>query len=225
MESASASPPLRSPPPKRSRKRTIIIWLIAIFILAVLLDVVFLGPITPGVMKARESAAMQTSRTIALAMFQYANDHDGKYPTGRSSTEVFQQLIDGKYVTEPTVFYIQMAGKSAPTSNTLKPENVSYDVTTPVDSNSPSGLPLVFLTGYRIEYKAGGSAIPSANFVNPFHNDGLAVCYKGNDAWFKVVKPEDANDGVVVNFVPPDFDAHGQKFQQLTPDGPLPPAK
>jgi type II secretory pathway pseudopilin PulG len=225
MEGASASPPLRSPPQKRSRKRTIIIWLIAIFILAVLLDGILLGPITPSLRKARESAAMQTSRTIALAMFQYANDHDGKYPTGRSSTEVFQQLIDENYVIDPKLFYIQMAGKSAPTSNTLKPENVSYDVTTPVDSNSPKGLPLVFLTGYRIEYKAGGSAIPLANFVNPFGNDGLAVCYSGNNAWFKVPMSEQASDGGVVNFVAPDFDAHGQKFQQLTPDGPLPPAK
>jgi hypothetical protein len=176
-------------------------------------------------MKARESAAMQTSRTIALAMFQYANDHDGKYPTGSSSTEVFQQLIDGKYVTDPEIFYIEMADKSAATSNILKPENVSYDVTIPVDSKSPDGLPLVFLTGYRIEYKAGGSAVPLGKFVNPFGNDGLAVCYQGHDAWFKVVKSEHANDGIVVNFVSPDFDAHGQKFQQLTPDGPLLPAK
>jgi hypothetical protein len=168
---------------------------------------------------------MQTSRAIALAMFQFANDNGDKYPTGRSSTEVFQKLIDGKYIPDPATFFVVMSGKTKATSNNLKPENVSYDVTVPADSNSPDGLPLVFLTGYRIDYKPGGSAVPVSGSHTPFPLDGLAVCYKNNNAFFKVPNHQQSlpNHGIT-NFVPPDFDPKGQKFQQLTPDGPLPPA-
>jgi len=198
-------------------------WLVGFLVLAVLADLVFLGPISPGIRKAKESAAMQTSRMIALAMFQFANDNGGKYPTGRSSTEVFQQLIAGKYVSDSAIFYIDMPGKSRPQTPQLEPENVCYDVTVPVDSSSPDGLPLVFLTGYRVEYKAGGSAIPLARFSSPFGRDGLAVCYKSNNAWFKPGLPI-RDDGVIRNFVPAEFAAGGRHFQQLTPDGSLPPA-
>ena len=42
---------------------------------------------------AVQSSIMQTSRTIALALHQYAADHNGRYPDGKSSTEVFQKLM------------------------------------------------------------------------------------------------------------------------------------
>jgi type II secretory pathway pseudopilin PulG len=222
METASPSLRPRASFIKWPGLKTIVKGLLTAFLLVILLGV-FLGPVTPSLRKARESAAMQTSRTIALAMFQFANDNGGKYPTGRSSTEVFQQLIDGKYVADPAIFYIDMPGKSRPQTPQLKPENVCYDVTVPVDSNSPDGLPLVFVTGYRVEYKAGGSAIPLAPSPSPFGFDGLAVCYKSNNAWFKREMPV-RPDGVIQTFVPAEFAAGGRHFQQLTPDGSLPPA-
>ena len=47
-------------------------------------------------MLGHEIPMLQKPRMINLLLFSYANDHNGKYPTGASSTEVFQKLIDEK---------------------------------------------------------------------------------------------------------------------------------
>src|ERR1700677_3779200 len=104
-----------------------------------------LGPITKGIEKAKESASLQTSRTIGLAMFAYASDHNGAYPDGKTSTEVFQKLIDGKYISDPGLFYILgTVGKVRATSNQLTAANVCYDCTSGATTSSSDGLPLVF---------------------------------------------------------------------------------
>jgi hypothetical protein len=87
-----------------------IFWTLFVCAVFAVLYGVFLLQKTGGISKNRTAAAMQTSRTIALAMFQYANDHDGKYPDGNSSTEVFQKLIDGNYVDDPALFYVLFEG-------------------------------------------------------------------------------------------------------------------
>ncbi len=206
--------------------------LLTLIILTVLVGVA-LGPITPSLRKARESAAMQTCRAIALAEFQYANDHGNRYPTGASSTEVFQKLIDGDYVSDPQTFFIPMPGKTPPRGNHLSPENVCYDVTADVEPDSPDGLPVVFITGFRVEYRPQGRAV---SLVKPFPGcsegpargfDGLAVAYKRNNAWFReswspeTISPLIGPDGfgIVSGVLPPDFDAAGKVYRQLTPYG------
>ena len=156
-------------------------------------------------------------------MYSYANDNKGKYPTGNSSTEVFQKLIDGGYVSDPSVFCpapLGVPGKTQAASNKLKPENVCWDVTVPADvTNSPPSLPLVFSTGFRITYAPGGSAVPFPT-QTPATRYIIAVFYVNKSAFFLL------NDGkpdeVVPNVVPASFDAKGVKYVQLTPDGPLP---
>jgi hypothetical protein len=233
-----------------------------LLVFLILICLVALGPVG-GQCHSVESGAMQTTRTLALAMFQYANDNNGHYPDGASSTEVFQKLIDGNYLTDPAVLFVALPGKvRAEEGARLKPENVAYDVTSGVDAQSPDGLPLVFLTGFRVSYLPGASAVslvrpfpkhynpPNAWFfrsLEPF--DGLAVAYKGNNAWFResqnitiikapsVVYPngfrlitnvisatpqiDPQGYGVVPNVVSPDFDAGGRTYRQLTPDGVL----
>ncbi len=87
---------------------------------------------------------MQQGRQIGQMMFSYATDNvqnGNAYPDGNSSTEVFQKLLDGGYATDPTLFYVPMPGKVEPVKGQkLKPENVSWDVTSGVSSNSPDGL-------------------------------------------------------------------------------------
>jgi hypothetical protein len=163
---------------------------------------------------------MQESRILALIMFQYAQDHDGQYPDGASSTEVFQKLIDGKYVTDPSVFYRHMPGKASPESLRLKPENVSWDVSMPLDKNSSDALPVVFCTGYRVEYKPGGRAIPLTD-KSRYHDDGIAVSYHNNSAAF--LKKSTQPDGSILNFISPDANLGATHYVQLTPDGPLSP--
>lgn len=195
--------------------------------IAVSLIVLFLAAIALSPMQMpRRSAIMapaplQNARIIGIAMFQYAQAHNGAYPTGKSSTEIFQKLIDEKYLPDAAIFYqalLDIPGKTNATSNVLKPENVCWDVTVPLDASSSDLLPVVFSTGFRVNYVPGGTAVPL--FAPSKERAGIAVCYHGNNsAWLK-------NDGqpdcIVTNFVSPDFVPNGKKYQQLTPDGPLP---
>jgi hypothetical protein len=199
------------------------------------------GPAIPqGIKKAQESFAMQVSRNIALAMFQYANDNDGHYPDGDSSTEVFQKLIDGNYVSDPAIFYLPMDGKTpGQRGERLKPENVCFDVTGGVTSSSPDRLPLVFLTGYKVDYQPGGKAVSLTSPYPPFQSKErswwqwlfgeprqplgpfIAVCYHSNNAFIRPVDTQSSRYGEALDFMPKDFNAHGQTFRQLTPTGVL----
>jgi len=134
-------------------------WL-ALAIIFITLVLVAIGPKVYDRPHSHQNALLQCSHGIGLAMYAYANDNNGKYPTGNSSTEVFQKLVDRGYVTAPSIFYTSFVGirsKSPANSNKLKPENVCWDVTVPADMNvSDPSLPLVFTTGYRIEYLSHG---------------------------------------------------------------------
>jgi len=163
---------------------------------------------------------MQTTRTIELAMFQYADDHGGKYPEGKSSTEVFQKLIDGQYISEPAVFYLAMAGKVKASSNELHPENVCYDITARMTDKTPDDVPGVFITGFEVEYKPGGRAVRLADRAQPqVGKDGFAIAYHNNNAYYKTATPEAS--GAVTNIVPADATIGPGPYVQLTPYGPL----
>ena len=174
-------------------------------------------------------------------MFSYANDNNGVYPDGNSSTEVFQKLMDGGYVTDPALFYLPLAGKEkAVAGQKLKPENVCWDVTSGVDSNAPDGLPLIFMTGYKVTYAPGASAVPIIKPYPPFWGEGtwsqwwqhdsapaqgppgIAVFYKGTNAMFKNLDTTASTGGSIPNFIPPDFQPDDKTYRQLTPDGVLP---
>ena len=175
-------------------------------------------------------------------MFAYSNDNNQQYPDGQSSTEVFQKLLDGNYVTDPAVFYVPLPGKiKAVAGQKLKPENVCYDVTSGVDANSPDELPLVFMTGYKVNYVPGGAAVPLVKPYPPFWTrtwqgwwrgepepdpnlrPGIAVTYKSNNAVFMKLVTSANSDGSIPNFVSTKFKPDGKTYRQLTPDGPLPP--
>ena len=209
--------------------------LLIFFILAMLCDVA-LGPIGPG-NGGIHSEWVQRSHALGLALYSYANDNSQQYPDGASSTEAFQKLLDGGYVSDPIFFYVPMRGKVAPEpgQKKLKPENVCFDLTEGASAQDSPQLPLLFLTGFRVIYAPGSEARPlGADFpvyevthhflffawngppTNDLHMPGLAVFYVGNNAvWIQ------AQGEVIPNFVPTDFDAHGKTYRQLTPDGVL----
>jgi hypothetical protein len=167
-----------------------------------------------GVHAPLPSAVVQQAHAIGLALFCYANDNNGAYPTGKSSTEVFQKLIDGGYISDPIVFFVPMPGKVRPTSNKLKPDNVSFDVTDGVDLNSSDAVPVLFLTGFILNYAPGSAAVPASD--DALKRDGMVIYYHSNSAQF--LKKD--TDGTVHNAVPKNFDDKGHHYQQLTPDGP-----
>jgi hypothetical protein len=213
---------------------------IVIFPFGLILISILFAPRMGGIRYPVQSNAMQSSRSIALAMFQYANDNNDVYPDGASSTEVFQELIDGNYVSDPAVFYVPLPGKKpGHAGEKLKPENVAYDVTSDVNGQSPDDLPVVFLTGFRMDYRPGGNA---TSLVRPFPTyageptclwddifgirpteemSGLPMAYKSNNAFFRNGQVGPDGMGFVPHVVPDNFDARGKTYHQLTPEGVL----
>jgi hypothetical protein len=229
-------------PQRRLFPRSVVYGCVLLF-----LFFLFFGALDPanlgGLKHAWGSAGIQVSRQIALAMFQYANDNDQNYPDGKSSTEVFQKLLDGGYVTDPAIFYIPLPGKSvALTGKKLKPENVSWDVTCCLAANDSDLLPVVFMTGYKVNYVPGGAAVPLVKLYPRFGGQprswpqwwhgvpqpsedlgpGIAVTYKTNSSLFKLPNLSVNSDGSIPNFISSDFKPNGKIYRQLTPDGPLP---
>jgi len=217
---AGLPPGAPPPPPPVPAKKGMPGWQIAliiigagfmgIFVLSCLAGVA-LGPITAGIEKAKESASMQQARAIDLMMYTYALDHNGAYPDGATSTEVFQKLLDEKYASDPSIFYSAMEGKTKPTSNKLSAENVCFDVTSGVGSDSPGRLPVVFSTGYVMSYSADTPVTrePGA----PTAVRGMAVGYKDNSARFWIIRP----DGTVPQVIPASFDPGTKTYRQLKP--------
>jgi len=187
---------------------TAVLFVLAIPCIAILAGIA-LGPITNGIKKAKENMSMQQARQIDIAMFAYAQDHNGAYPTGATSTEVFQKLIDEKYITNPAIFYLAMPGKTKATSNHLTAENVCYDVTAGVTSDSPDGLPVVFSTGYIVTYIPGTDATRDPDGKIPF--PGMALAYKDSRALFWKGIPEGPR------VVPSTFNPGSKTYQQLKP--------
>jgi hypothetical protein len=209
------------------------ITLLAILILTWQLNVM---PLCASPTDEQEDAAVTGQcRTIALAMFQYANDHGGKYPDGSSSTEVFQKLVDGGYLTVPDAFYVSLPHKQRQDpGRRLRPENVSFDVTVGASLEDSPELPLVFLTGYKIDYNAGGKAASLTILYPQYHTEKqgsvtasaefgpyLVVTYLSLEPKMLKLELPSGQPGYVSNFVPLDFDAHGKTYRQLTPEGVL----
>jgi hypothetical protein len=172
-----------------------------------------LGPIVPDVRPSRQSPALQKTHVIDLAMLDYASDHNGSYPDGKTSTEVFQQLIDGQYVTDPSLFYLRMPGKTRATNSKLTADNVCFDVTTGVVQDSSDDVPLVFTTGFTVTYAPGAKAIRTEGEEAPFGNDGIAVVYKNTSSAFRVAD----SDGSISTLVPAKFDPGKKTYRQLRP--------
>lgn len=202
-------------------------WLTAIVAVALVACVViaFIVPPStpePGVaaLPSASDVAGRSVLEIESAIEAYAAAHGGKFPEGKSSTEVFQKLLDGAFVKNPRSFYLETEGKTPAVSTQLRPENVSFDVTVPLDPAS-AGIPVVISTGFRIEYKPGGRAVPVPGRARPgicdthilFATTGPHAFYEG---MFK-------QDGIVtVQVIAPDAPVGPGPFTQLTPDGPLP---
>ncbi len=216
---------MKKEPKRKTLLERIPTFFVVAFIFLILAGVILPSGHNPRI--AKLSATLQTSSAIGHLLNQYAVDHQGHYPEGKTSTEVFQRLIDEKYVTDPQIFYaryIDIPGKMKPQSDQLKAENVSWDVTCCVDQSSPDGLPVVFLTGYKITYQAGASAAPLGSaplprtwyqwaFGAPPTKPFIAVCCKNMSARVKLAD----EDGSIPNFIPADFDPKGKVYRQLMP--------
>jgi hypothetical protein len=179
----------------------------------------------------------RNGNAIADALNRYAKQN-GKYPDGNSSTEVFQKLLDGHFLSDASVFYVPFPEKTkAAPGQPLKPENVSWDFTScPVQGPDDfSTFPLVFLTGSKVNYVPDGSAVALASSFPSFHDDHLTWLQEWNhdvppfeEGYLLTVYPRGGGEGfkaeangTIPHFISPDFNANGKTYRQLTPDGPL----
>jgi prepilin-type N-terminal cleavage/methylation domain-containing protein len=177
---------------------TLVELLVVIGIIAILAGVA-LGPITNGIRKAKESAAMQTCRTLALAEFQAANDNNQIYPDGADAGVIAAALVSGNYVSDPGIFIISgdVATKAGANQPVTQP-NVTYDFMgvngaasgsySGVGSAAPDQLPLVWSPDTNVPVIPAGNTEAGAEFVpnNPlFGKDGIAVAYHSNNSFFR----------------------------------------
>jgi hypothetical protein len=173
---------------------------------------------------SKDWIAMMHCMVLAHALASYEEAH-GHLPEGKTSTEVFQNLLDdGGFGCGPEYFYVERPGKVPPTSDRLRPESVCFDVTFCSAPANSDKVPLVFLTGYRVVYQARASAMP----INPmperswsewfFCSRSIASPYMvfsyGNGGQRPITA---SSDGTIPNFIPADFDAKGKTYRQLTP--------
>jgi len=219
--SAILPPPVSlAPEPQKSKKKGCLaqmfgvglrffFGLLVISILAVWVVKTVVGGSTA---RLQEDASLQQAREIAAAMSRYADDHNGAYPDGKTSTEVFQKLLDGHYVFDPAIFFTYLPGKTAAASHTLMADNVCFDVTSGVTKNSSGDVPVVFTTGYTVAYLPGAGATKDFG-VDFALSQGLTVVYKNNRATFL-----QANSiGAVSNFISRWFRPGREIYQQLRP--------
>ncbi len=156
----------------------------------------------------QQEAPAAKAHNLAIASFSYANDNKDVYPSGKTSTAIFQQLYDEKYLTEPgDVFLTGNGGKAMAQTSTelrLNPQNVSWDYTTRADTgltkDDPEDTPLLFSCVAKVpEYKPGLNAV-SLDAQCPWGNDGVIMVTLG-----QVVSFKRADTSAKVSITPPTF--------------------
>ena len=200
---------------------TLVELLVVIGIIAILAGVA-LGPITSGIKKAKQSGAMQTARTLAIADFQYSNDNNA-YADGADAGVVAAAIIAGKYVSDPKMFAISGSKNFTPYpgAGTITKSAVSYDFAgvggtfTGVSSSASDLLPLLWSDGEptaKIPNAVGTGTAITLSGGGAFATDGMVVAYKSNSAAFirpqPGVAPAFPGQGKV-GFVDQPFDSAG----------------
>jgi hypothetical protein len=181
--------------------------LVVIAIIALLAGVA-VGPITGAMKTAKDNAGMQTTHALYVADFQYSIDSStSSFADGTDAGVIARALLNGGYITDPTIFYIgggattKYTGSTAATSMTAA--NVSWDFlgSSPsgagagtyngLSTSDPDQLPLVWSTGntITIPQTAGtyGTAQLNAPGKNPYGTDGIPVAYKSGASKFAKV--------------------------------------
>jgi prepilin-type N-terminal cleavage/methylation domain-containing protein len=191
---------------------TLVELLVVIAIIALLAGIA-IGPITGALKTAKDNGGMQTTHSLYIADFQYSIDNSNAFADGADAGAVANALLNGGYITDPTIFYVagepnakkvvagQGGGNGATAS--MKASNVCWDFMgyaagTGLSSNDPDQVPLIWSTGNTLAVPlASGEAI-TVGANNPFGADGVPVVYKSGQSKFQKAS---TTTGTVANFV------------------------
>lgn len=133
------------------------------------------GPHRP--INGQEAWRLDMLRQIGEAMSAYASDHNGAYPTGKSSVDVFNQLIAGGYLQDHRLARFDGINKGSllgvvsetgvevaadPEKTRLTAREVSWDAAANARVDDPAGTPLLYSTGFDVAYQPGAQPVPVA---------------------------------------------------------------
>ena len=119
------------PSNRGSRWKRYLMWRLPVLLLLLFIIAPSGGSHVTSDMRKSSQAARQ-AHAISVLMMQYAENHHGVYPTGNSSTEVFQKLVDefhmmpsgksdgqlledlieNKDANDPAIFWLDLPGKT-----------------------------------------------------------------------------------------------------------------
>ncbi len=159
-----------------------------------------IGPVTAYLRKNSVANAVESARTISTVLTQYATDNNGVYPVGEGSAAlgtsegIARNLLVNSYAPDATIFSVGSTpsyhGKGGDYTD-FGAANLSWDftaganVTTGLTSDAPGGLPIVYTTGDKMKYPAGGGSIEATlSGHGPFGSRGIVVANKDMTARF-----------------------------------------
>ncbi len=145
------------------------------------------GPASSGNYRTgSEGRSAWLANKLSTAFYLYATDHAGRFPTGPTSTLVFQQLFDERYLKKDSDLEIHFWKRDQfMFDDKLDPKSVFWDVTQCAErpltttTDDPSDLPLILSTGFGpIKFQSGVNAMTITNpQLNPWKLDGVSVAY------------------------------------------------
>ena len=207
---------------------TLVELLVVIGIISILAGVA-LGPITRGITLAKESGSMQVTRQIGLACFAYFNDNNQVFPYAAKSELVVDLLLNGKNVSDPSIFYVagtgngasQTSGLSSPYSLPATACNFDFMVGSNggLQARAADGTPIVQMTGGTMSMETTGpiNCVIDAS-IAAYGTDGIAVCYKNMAAKFARGTTSGPSTAVIVDFVDASYsDPNGEMYSLTRP--------
>lgn len=229
MEMMAGSPPQKAKQSRRFPWFDLGCTCFVLFLVVLLIGWTFPSVGGPSYFSSVGSQYVSQVRQLGTILFTYASENDWKYPTGESSTEFFQELIDAGYLNNGELLYIDgMPGKSPWQSGKLRPENVCWDVVVPMTTGNPDALPQILSTGWNLEFKPGSrptisndnearAILPSRSWLSFRKEASLVLFRHGNSA--ELIRERDLlerPDDIAKNFMPADLDPN-KAYRQLKP--------
>lgn len=198
----------------RRKAFTLIELLVVITIIAILAGLAVPG-INSAMKKARQTAQVSDARNVGTIMFTYATDHDGLYNNSEDTDPVaiFQRLKDEGYLTDLSIAYTPVPGKSKWDGSGFSDSNVGYGMAIGATDSSNDLLPLVFHQNTAVEGAVPGDEVTAAVPLplgddGVWKQEGLVVMFKGNNAEF--IKA-DKNNSIIL--YKPGFDGAGEELK------------